>query len=152
MKNVAALVLICGSSLILAPPILAVGSRNYTAPAYSSRSAVKSMPPLALHTFQAGKPSASDDADTPENDDSLKLTDDQKDKIKSIRKDAKDKVRDVQKDTSLNDDIKERKLKQIKKETRAQVWAVMTPEQQRQWAAELRERREAKKSGGKSPD
>jgi hypothetical protein len=149
MKNVAALVLICGSSLIVAPPILAAGSRNGTAPTTSSRCGVKSMPLLA---FQTSKPSANVDADTPENDDSLNLTDDQKDKIKSIRKDAKDKVRDVQKDTSLNDDSKERKLKQIKKETRAQVWAVMTPEQQRQWAAELRERREAKKSGGKSPD
>lgn len=98
-----------------------------------------------------GKASGKMDADAPENDDALHLTDEQKEKIKSIREDAKQRVLDVQKDTSLSDDVKERKVKQIRKETRAQVFAVMTPDQQRQWIAEQRGRREAKRTGSASP-
>jgi hypothetical protein len=98
-----------------------------------------------------GKASGKMDADTPENDDALHLSDEQKEKIKSIREDAKQRVLDAQKDTSLSDDVKERKVKQIRKETRAQVFAVMTPDQQRQWIAEQRARREAKHTGSTSP-
>jgi hypothetical protein len=98
-----------------------------------------------------GKASGKMDGDTPENDDALHLSDEQKEKIKSIREDAKQRVLDVQKDTSLSDDVKERKVKQIRKETRAQVFAAMTPDQQRQWIAEQRARREAKRTGSASP-
>lgn len=100
---------------------------------------------------QAGKATSKMDADAPENDDALHLTDEQKEKIKSIREDAKQRVLDIQKDTSVGDDVKERKFKQIRKETRAQVFAVMTPEQQQQWIAEQRARREAKRTGSASP-
>jgi Spy/CpxP family protein refolding chaperone len=99
----------------------------------------------------AGKATGKMDADAPENDDVLHLTDEQKEKIKAIREDAKQRVLDVQKDTSLSDEVKERKLKQIRKETRAQVFAAMTPEQQQQWIAEQRARREAKRTGSASP-
>jgi Spy/CpxP family protein refolding chaperone len=100
---------------------------------------------------QAGKATSKMDADAPENDDALHLTDEQKEKIKSIREDAKQRVLDIQKDTSLSDDVKQRNVKQIRKETRAQVFAVMTPEQQQQWIAEQRARREAKRTGSASP-
>ena len=84
------------------------------------------------------------DADTPENDPAMNLTDDQKEKIKAIREDAKDQVKAVKKDASLNDDDRKQKMKQIRMDTRKQVWAVMTPEQQKTWAQEQRERRQAK--------
>ena len=100
---------------------------------------------------QGSKASGKMDADAPENDDALHLTDEQKEKIKSIREDAKQRALDVQKDTSLSDDVKERKVKQIRKETRAQVFAVLTPDQQQQWIAEQRAHREAKRTGSASP-
>jgi Spy/CpxP family protein refolding chaperone len=85
------------------------------------------------------------DADTPENDPALNLTDDQKEKVKAIREDAKDQLKAVKKDPALTDDQRQQKLKQIKMDTRKQVWAVMTPEQQKAWAQEQRERRQAKR-------
>lgn len=84
------------------------------------------------------------DADTPENDPAMNLTDDQKAKITAIREDAKDQFKAVKKDTSLTDEQRQQKMKQIKMDTRKQVWAVMTPEQQKTWAQEQRERRQAK--------
>ncbi len=100
----------------------------------------------------AGRPTAKLDAEAPENDDALHLTDEQKDKIKSIREDAKQKVLDVQKDSSLSDEAKERKVREIRKETRAQVWGAMTPDQQQQWANEQRARREARHAESKPQD
>lgn len=87
------------------------------------------------------------DADTPENDPAMNLTDDQKTKIAAIRADAKDQMKAVRKDTSLTDEQRQQKMKQIHLDTRKQVWAVMTPEQQKTWAQEQRERRQAKKAG-----
>jgi Spy/CpxP family protein refolding chaperone len=86
------------------------------------------------------------DADTPENDPAMNLTDDQKTKIKAIRDDAKDQAKAMKKDTSLTDEQRQQKIKQIRMDTRKQVWAVMTPEQQKTWAQEQRERRQAKKA------
>jgi|ERR1700723_3601738 protein CpxP len=101
---------------------------------------------------QAGAPQgghgggAGMDADTPENDPAMNLTDDQKTKITAIRADAKDQMKAVKKDTSLTDEQRQQKTKQIRMDTRKQVWAVMTPEQQKIWAQEQRERRQAKKA------
>lgn len=89
------------------------------------------------------KPASNPDA--LENDESLNLTPEQKDKIKSLREDAKSKKQDVEKDKTLTPDQQTRKIKQITKETRAQVFAVLTPEQQKIWSAEQRERRQEKK-------
>jgi Skp family chaperone for outer membrane proteins len=96
-----------------------------------------------------GKTTDKADANAPENDDALHLTDAQKEKIKSIRADAKQRALEVQKDASLSDDVKERKIREIKKETRVQVWGAMTPEQQQQWANEQRARREARREESK---
>jgi Spy/CpxP family protein refolding chaperone len=87
------------------------------------------------------------DPDTPEADDSLKLTDDQKSRIKSIREDAQEQLKAMQKDKTLSDEQKQKKAKQIKMDTRKQVWGVLTSEQRTTWAEEARQRRAAKTQG-----
>jgi Spy/CpxP family protein refolding chaperone len=87
-------------------------------------------------------------ADTPEDDAALNLTDEQKAQIKTIREDGKQQIAATAKDSSLSEEAKQQKLKVIRKDIRRQVWGVMTPEQQKQWAAEQRERREQKHGGG----
>src|ERR1700722_19304838 len=77
----------------------------------------------------SAKPSSNPDAI--ENDDSLNLTQDQKDK-------------------TLTPDQQTKQLKAITKQTRAQVFAVLTPEQQKAWSAEQRERRMEKKQAKSS--
>ena len=93
---------------------------------------------------------SSSNPDAIENDDSLNLTQDQKDKIKSIRDDAKKQKQDVEKDKTLTPDQQTKQLKAITKQTRAQVFAVLTPEQQKTWSAEQRERRMEKKQAKSS--
>ena len=87
-------------------------------------------------------------ADTPEDDAALNLTDEQKAQIKTIREDGKAQVAALGKDASLSEEAKQQKLKVIRKDIRRQVWGVMTPEQQKQWAGEQRELREHKHGGG----
>jgi Spy/CpxP family protein refolding chaperone len=87
-------------------------------------------------------------ADTPEDDPALNLTDDQKSKIDAIRADTKDQMKAINKDTTLSDTDKEAKVKTLRKTSRAQVWAILTPDQQKIWMADARAEREAKKSGG----
>ncbi len=87
-------------------------------------------------------------ADTPEDDPALNLTDDQKSKIDAIRADTKDQMKAINKDTTLSDTDKEAKVKQLRKTSRAQVWAILTPDQQKTWMADARAQREARKSGG----
>jgi len=99
-------------------------------------------------TQSTAKPSSNPDAI--ENDDSLNLTQDQKDKIKSIRDDARKQKQDVEKDKALTPDQQTKQLKDITKQTRAQVFAVLTPEQQKAWSAEQRERRMEKKQAKSS--
>ena len=99
-------------------------------------------------TQSTAKPSSNPDAI--ENDDSLNLTQDQKDKIKAIRDDARKQKQDVEKDKALTPDQQTKQLKDITKQTRAQVFAVLTPEQQKAWSAEQRERRMEKKQAKSS--
>ena len=89
-------------------------------------------------------------ADAPENDPALQLTDDQKARIKTIRDDANQQIQAIQKDASLTSDQKERKVKLIRKTTRAQVFAVLTPDQQKTWSWEQHEKRDAKSQSPKS--
>jgi Spy/CpxP family protein refolding chaperone len=61
---------------------------------------------------------------------SLTLTDDQKAKVKDIFADAKAKHQAVTNDTSLTDDQKKVRLKELHEGTLARVNAVLTPDQQ----------------------
>jgi Spy/CpxP family protein refolding chaperone len=132
--------------------ILGFAVTGYAQQTGSSGESGSSNATTASSKAQTAKPTGKLDAEAPENEDALHLTDEQKDKIKSIREDAKQKVLDVQKDTSLNDEAKERKVREIRKETRAQVWGAMTPDQQQQWANEQRARREARRAESKPQD
>jgi Spy/CpxP family protein refolding chaperone len=89
-------------------------------------------------------------ADVPENNPALQLTEDQKARIKVIRDDANQQIQAVEKDTSLTADQKERKIKLIRKTARAQVFAVLTPDQQKTWSWEQHEKHEAKSQPPKS--
>jgi Spy/CpxP family protein refolding chaperone len=91
-------------------------------------------------------------AETPEDDAALNLTDEQKAQIKTIREDGKAQITALGKDASLSADAKQQKVKVIRKDIRRQVWSVMTPEQQKQWAAEQRERRDSKHGGSAAAD
>jgi Spy/CpxP family protein refolding chaperone len=102
----------------------------------------------AAGSAQSGGAAGAMSADTPEDDAALNLTDEQKAKIKAIRDDAQQQIQAMQRDSSLSDEAKQQKLKVIRKDIRRQVWGVMTPEQQKQWAAEQRELRENKHGGG----
>jgi Spy/CpxP family protein refolding chaperone len=70
---------------------------------------------------------------------SLNLTDDQKAKVKDIFADAKTKRQAVFNDTSLNEDQKKAKMKELHEGTLAKVNGVLTPEQQ----TELKSKMEA---------
>lgn len=78
---------------------------------------------------------------------SLSLTDDQKTKIKDIFADAKTKHQAVANDTSLTDDQKKAKLKELHDGTLAKVNAVLTPDQQ----TELKGKIDAAKSKPPQP-
>jgi Spy/CpxP family protein refolding chaperone len=99
------------------------------------------------HSTSAKGPSNSPEAI--ENDEALSLTQEQKDKVAYIRSAAKQQMSEVEKDKTLTDDQRTKKMKQITKETRAQVFAVLSPDQQKTWSAEQRERREGKKQPAK---
>ena len=131
MKTIVVVAMLCGVALCLG----CVGV---------ARAQQSGGPAAAQSGGGAGKMSA----DTPEDDVALNLTDEQKAKIKAIRDDAQQQIQATHKDSSLSDEARQRKLKVIRKDTRRQVWGVMTPEQQKQWAAEQRELREHKHGGG----
>jgi Spy/CpxP family protein refolding chaperone len=73
---------------------------------------------------------------------SLNLTDDQKAKVKDIFADAKTKRQAVSNDTSLSDDQKKAKMKELHEGTLAKLNEVLTPEQQ----TELKSKMEAAKA------
>jgi Spy/CpxP family protein refolding chaperone len=73
---------------------------------------------------------------------SLNLTDDQKAKVRDIFADAKTKRQAVSSDTSLSDDQKKAKMKELHEGTLAKVNEVLTPEQQ----TELKSKMEAAKA------
>jgi Spy/CpxP family protein refolding chaperone len=103
-------------------------------------------PPPKAATASKDAPTAKlyGNAEAPEDDPTLYLTTDQKARIKAIRDDADLQIQAAEKDASLTPEQKERRIKGIRKATRAQVFAVLTPDQQKTWSAEQREKREAK--------
>jgi Spy/CpxP family protein refolding chaperone len=107
-------------------------------------------PPKAAAPSKEAAAKPYGNADVPENDPTLQLTDDQKAKIKVIRDDANQQIQAAEKDTSLTADQKERKIKLIRKTARAQVFAVLTPDQQKTWSWEQHEKHEARSQPPKS--
>ena len=72
----------------------------------------------------------------------MNLTDDQKAKVKDIFTDAKTKKQAVSSDTSLSEEQKKAKMKELHSATMAKLNEVLTPEQQ----TELKSKVEAAKS------
>jgi hypothetical protein len=148
MRQILNLAFICGMALFAGVSAGAFVPQSGNATPGQTPASGSAAPAATSSTQDTGKMNA----DTPEDDAALKLTDEQKAQIKAIRVDAKASLQSAQKDSSLSDTEKQQKLKQIRKDTRRQVWAVMTPDQQKQWAAEQRERREAKHSSSTPED
>ena len=73
---------------------------------------------------------------------SLNLTDEQKAKVKDIFADAKTKHQAVSNDTSLSDEQKKAKMKELHNATMAKLNELLTPEQQ----TELKSKMEAAKA------
>lgn len=65
----------------------------------------------------------------------LNLTDDQKDKIKPLLQEQFQQLKTVHDDTSLSPDQKQAKAKEIHQTYHSQIQAVLTPEQQKKFAA-----------------
>jgi Spy/CpxP family protein refolding chaperone len=138
----------CCLALILGVATVTQARQGGSAPATPPPSAA----PSASGTMQSAKPGKMN-PDSPEEDAALNLTDDQKTKIEAIRADTKDQMKAINKDTTLSDTDRQAKVKELRKTTRAQVWAVLTPDQQKQWALEARANREAKHAAaGSNPN
>ena len=75
---------------------------------------------------------------------SLNLTDDQKAKVKDIFADAKSKRQTVWSDSSLTDDQKKAKMKELHAGTMAKLNEVLTPDQQAQLKAKIEAAKAAK--------
>ena len=75
---------------------------------------------------------------------SLNLTDDQKAKVKDIFADAKTKRQTVWSDSSLTDDQKKAKMKELHAGTMAKLNEVLTPDQQAQLKAKIEAAKAAK--------
>lgn len=69
----------------------------------------------------------------------LNLTDDQKGKVKDIFDEARTKRQDIMKDSSLTDDQKKEKMKELHSDTRTRVNEILTPDLRNQ----LKEKMEA---------
>jgi periplasmic protein CpxP/Spy len=83
----------------------------------------------------------------------LNLTEDQKEKLRPLLADEFRQMRAVGEDTSLTQDQKREKMKQIHEASRPQVQAILTSEQQQKFAQmkeEVKERHGEKKDKGRS--
>jgi Spy/CpxP family protein refolding chaperone len=131
-------------------PIALFFSLGTAAPASAQQNGTPPPPKPAAPSKDAPVAKPYGNADAPENNPALQLTDDQKAKIKTVRDDANQQIQATEKDASLTADQKERKIKLIRKTARAQVFAVLTPDQQKTWSWEQHEKHEAKSQPPKS--
>jgi periplasmic protein CpxP/Spy len=70
----------------------------------------------------------------------LNLTDDQKAKIKPLLQEEVSQMNSLRSDTSLSQDQRQAKMKEIHQTYSSQIQAVLTPEQQKKWA-EMKEQK-----------
>jgi Spy/CpxP family protein refolding chaperone len=63
----------------------------------------------------------------------LKLTDDQKPKVKAILEDQRKKMGELRQDTSLSQEDRRAKMQTIRENTATQMKAILTPDQFDQW-------------------
>jgi Spy/CpxP family protein refolding chaperone len=90
--------------------------------------------------------------DRPERPD-LGLSDEQKEQVKQIHASQREQLEAIRQDTSLSREEKRAKAQEIRKNTRSQMEALLTPEQReklRKHRQELRHRR-GKRHGGRGP-
>ena len=78
----------------------------------------------------------------------LNLTDEQKAQVKPILDEQSKQMRATQEDTSLTQDQKREKMKQIHQTTHSQINGVLTPEQQKKFA-EMKEEHKGQREGSK---
>ena len=74
----------------------------------------------------------------------LNLTDGQKAKVKPILEEQMTQMKAVREDTTLSQDQKREKMKQIHETTHSQINEILTPEQQKKFA-ELKEQHKGSK-------
>jgi Spy/CpxP family protein refolding chaperone len=77
--------------------------------------------------------------------DQLKLTDDQQQKVKGILKAQRAKQKEIHDDTTLSDDDRQSKSRDVMKSTRDQIRAILTEDQQKQFDAMPMNRQRKKK-------
>jgi periplasmic protein CpxP/Spy len=80
----------------------------------------------------------------------LNLTDDQKAKVKPILEDEAKQMKAAREDTSLSQDQKRDKMKQIHETANSQINDILTPDQQKKFA-QLKEQQKTHREGNK-PD
>lgn len=78
----------------------------------------------------------------------LNLTDSQKAQVKPILDEQSKQMRATQEDTSLTQEQKHEKMKQIHQTTHSQINGILTPEQQRKFA-EMKEQHKGQREGSK---
>ena len=78
----------------------------------------------------------------------LNLTDEQKAQVKTILDEQSKQMRAMQEDTSLTEEQKHEKMKQIHQSTHSQINGILTPEQQKKFA-EMKEQHKGQREGSK---
>ncbi len=81
----------------------------------------------------------------------LNLTDEQKEKVKPILDEQTKQMRATQDDTSLSQEQKHDKVKQIHQTTHSQINEILTPEQQKKFAALKEQQKEHREGRKESP-
>ena len=81
----------------------------------------------------------------------LNLTDEQKAKVKPILDDQSKQMHATQEDTSLSQEQKRDKMKQIHQTTHSQINEILTPEQQKKFAALKEQQKEHREGSKESP-
>jgi Spy/CpxP family protein refolding chaperone len=80
--------------------------------------------------------------------DLLSLTDDQSTKILAILKGQQDKMKALRDDTSLSQEDRRAKMREIRTGQQDEINKILTADQQTKWKAEMEKRRAARGNGG----